>query len=174
MVCQLYRQHEITELSDLSPFNVSEKLDIELHLYDEKSEALLYEGKKYIFLNENLDGKEMWRQYCHELGHLMLHRGNQMTFSTCVLNSFISFQEVKADNFALYACAPTHILDKHEVYKMDLYSACRFLECECKLENHYAKRRLYDYERLCKTREWNVNVMKEKGEVYHGFVSKAQ
>lgn len=148
IVTELFIENNIEDICDLNPISISNRLDVETHFYDEESEALVYQGKKYIFLNKNLDVQDMWFQFCHELGHLQLHKGNQMRFAGTPADSFICYQEMKANRFALLACAPTHILDKYELYKMDHDHAQRFLLENCCMDIYRAKKRLKEYERL--------------------------
>lgn len=146
-VTELYTQHEVLHIDDLSPSVVANKLGIKLAFYDETSEAVYRNGRKYIFLNES--AKNTWYEFCHELAHLELHCGNQMLFTQSVqLSHFISYQELKADAFALYACSPTHILDNCGVYKMNTSQAERFLRECCNLNERRARKRLDKYVRL--------------------------
>lgn len=148
-VVNLYRQHNIYTINDLTPEMTASKLNIELVRYDEKSEAVIYNERRCIFLNNELSVTDEWYQFCHELAHLELHCGNQMLFTqNAQLAHFISYQEVKADAFALYACSPTHILDDCGVYNMSTSQAERFLRECCHLNERYARKRLDKYLRL--------------------------
>lgn len=156
IVTDLYTVHGITDIGDLNPISISRNLEIETHYYDEGSEALIFEGKKYIFLNKNLAIEEMWFQFCHELGHLQLHCGNQMQFLGTPADSFVSFQEMKANRFALLACAPTFILDDYKVFNMNIAKAERFVKEKCLMDEYRAVKRLREYERLHASTNGNI------------------
>lgn len=49
-----------------------------------------------------------WQEFCHELGHVPLHTGDQMQLPY----SFVEYQEYKPNNFALHAAAPTFMIDQ--------------------------------------------------------------
>lgn len=148
-VVELYTQHNILDINELAPQTIAERLGIFYTKYDGSSEALIYEGKQYILLNDQLSKTDEWFQFCHELGHLQMHCGNQSLLRLQEAHhDFISYQEVKVNNFALHAAAPTHILDACEVYMMDIFRACQFLREKCHLSEYNARRRFDKYMRL--------------------------
>lgn len=147
-VTELFNAHDILYVSDLNPVTAAEKLDVTLCFFDETSEAIVYGDRKFIFLNDTLHKNDAWYQFCHELAHVEMHYGNQTSYLHTVMDSFISYQEMKADFFALYACAPTHILNNYEVYRMDHFKAMRFLCNECSMSEYHARKRLDAYTRL--------------------------
>ncbi|AUS87768.1 ImmA/IrrE family metallo-endopeptidase [Lysinibacillus capsici] len=61
-----------------------------------------------IYIDSRLSKREQWQEFCHELGHVISHSGNQ----TKTHPLFREYQEWKANNFALQACVPTFMLNK--------------------------------------------------------------
>lgn len=60
-----------------------------------------------IYIDSRLSEQEQWQEFCHELGHVISHSGNQ----TKTPPLFREYQEWKANNFALQACVPTFMLN---------------------------------------------------------------
>lgn len=102
-VQELYRHLHITSPHQLTPAHLAEKLQIQLFYWEESSQSLISHGTPYIFLNRS---PFFWEEFCHELGHILLHSGNQQQLPS----SFVKFQEFKANNFSLHAAIPTFML----------------------------------------------------------------
>ncbi|MEQ6048477.1 ImmA/IrrE family metallo-endopeptidase [Lysinibacillus capsici] len=64
----------------------------------------------YIFLNNQLTICQSWQDFGHELGHVLLHMGNQQRMYPL----FREYQEYKANNFMYHACVPSFMLDELE------------------------------------------------------------
>ncbi|UOQ95548.1 ImmA/IrrE family metallo-endopeptidase [Halobacillus shinanisalinarum] len=86
--------------------HIMERLNIHVHYWNDKSEAMIYKGKKRMFINKQLSNEERWQIFGHELCHIMMHHGSQFNMPA----SFLAYQEWKADNFALHVCVPTFML----------------------------------------------------------------
>lgn len=86
--------------------NISRKSKIEVQYWDCSSESVHYKGHKIILLNNNLTYQQQWQEFGHELCHVLWHAGRQENIS----DSFCSYQEGQADNFAYHLCIPTFML----------------------------------------------------------------
>ena len=45
--------------------------------WQDKCQALFVKEQTYIFINEELTNQQQWQDFCHELGLVFLHTGNQ-------------------------------------------------------------------------------------------------
>lgn len=102
----LYSTLNIETPEELTMEYIALKLNILLFYWDEPSQALFNHGRAYIFLKRSLSPQIQWEEFCHELAHVILHVGDQMHLP----KSFIEYQEMKANNFALHAAIPTFML----------------------------------------------------------------
>ncbi|UOR10735.1 ImmA/IrrE family metallo-endopeptidase [Halobacillus amylolyticus] len=91
--------------------HIIERLNIQVYYWDDKSEAMIYKGKKRIFINKLLSREERWQIFAHELCHIMMHHGSQFNMP----ESFLAYQEWKAENYALHLCVPTFMLLQMEL-----------------------------------------------------------
>ncbi|WP_446738942.1 ImmA/IrrE family metallo-endopeptidase [Rummeliibacillus sp. BSL5] len=120
--------------------DISRKLNIGLFNWNEPSQALFLNGHPYIFLNCHSPHNFQWQDFCHELGHILWHAGDQMRLPT----SFVEYQEFKANNFSLHAAVPTFMLnelDLPEVYD----EAVTLIQKKFRVSASFAARRLNHY-----------------------------
>jgi len=110
----------ITTPQQLNIQDITQKLDIKI-VYWEFSSAIAERNGKYIlFINQELSKQEQWQDFGHEMKHFCFDRGNQND----LLNSFIYYQEVKAEYFAYHFCIPTFMLKQlkevsiHEIVRI--------------------------------------------------------
>ncbi|WP_064468238.1 ImmA/IrrE family metallo-endopeptidase [Lederbergia galactosidilytica] len=110
-VKELYEDIGITTPKEIDMYTIARALKIKLKFWDETSEATENNGKFWIFLNEDLGPREQWQDFAHELCHVLQHEGYQLN----MINDFIRYQEIKADNFMYNFCVPTFMLDEYEI-----------------------------------------------------------
>ncbi|MFD2760476.1 ImmA/IrrE family metallo-endopeptidase [Lentibacillus juripiscarius] len=85
---------------------VANYLNIQLHYFDEPSEANNLGGCYRIFLNQNQSSQKQWQDFGHELGHVLVHEGCQWG----IPRLFRHYQEGQARKFALHFCVPSFLL----------------------------------------------------------------
>jgi len=103
---EFYKQLSINEPFQLDMFDIASKLDVWLYFDDMSSRAFERKGMASIIINRHLSPAEQWEDFGHEIAHILRQSGNQMMLT----ESFIQFQEMRADNFALEFCIPTFML----------------------------------------------------------------
>lgn len=129
-VKSLFESLLITNPYQLSIQHITEKLDIKIIYWEFSSAIAERNGKCNLFINQNLNKQHQWQEFGHEMKHFCFDRGNQND----LFNSFIYYQEVKADYFAYHFCIPTFMLEQlkevtiHEIariFHVDLNFAAR-------------------------------------------------
>jgi len=90
----------------LNFLHISNKLGIKIFYWNEPSQAVFIKDYSYIFLNQYLSDQQKWQDFCHELGHVLLHVGNQKRMT----KSFRDYQEAKANHFMYHTCVPSFML----------------------------------------------------------------
>ncbi|MER2190659.1 MAG: ImmA/IrrE family metallo-endopeptidase [Solibacillus sp.] len=111
-VKNLYIKIGITKPHQLDFQKISDALGIQVFYWPDASQALFTGSKGFILLNELLSPQLQWQDYCHELGHVLLHVGNQWQMQ----ESFRAYQEEKANLFMQHACIPTFMLNELNLY----------------------------------------------------------
>lgn len=93
-----------------------------------------------IVLDDRASDKKNWQAFGHELCHAMWHAGGQINMPPPLR----SYQETKANNFALYACIPSFMLAKVDwpPYKRE---AVRMIQETFGVEKDFAERRFNQY-----------------------------
>lgn len=135
-----YTQLGIANPLQLKMEEIAQRLNIGLFYWNEPSQALFANGRPFIFLNHLSLPSFQWQDFCHELGHVLWHAGDQMRLPT----SFVEYQEFKANNFSLHAAVPTFMLnelDLPEVYD----EAVRLIQKKFRVSASFAARRLNHY-----------------------------
>jgi len=129
-VKSLFESLHITNPYQLNIQHITEKLDIKIIYWEFSSAIAERNGKCNLFINQNLNKQHQWQEFGHEMKHFCFDRGNQND----LFNSFIYYQEVKADYFAYHFCIPTFMLEQlkevtiHEIariFNVDLNFAAR-------------------------------------------------
>ncbi|MBC1744525.1 ImmA/IrrE family metallo-endopeptidase [Listeria seeligeri] len=141
MIYRIYEKLEI-EAGNILPHNVCAKLNIILRYTDEASFHGYYEGTYYIILNESKTQQEQLYDFTHELGHFMLHAGNQFKSRQV----YIDYQEKQADNFAERFLVPLHLLRKVD-YEKTRAEVLYYVMQKFNVSKKLAKKRLELYER---------------------------
>ncbi|UED78407.1 ImmA/IrrE family metallo-endopeptidase [Lysinibacillus sp. CD3-6] len=122
----LYNHLDIITPDQLGIAKISLKLNIYIFYWDDKSQALFYREDAYIILNNQLTHQQLWQDFCHELGHVLLHTGNQQRMYPL----FREYQEYKANNFMYHACVPSFMLDELEPGDLTVENVQRLFNVE--------------------------------------------
>ncbi|MEJ9171596.1 ImmA/IrrE family metallo-endopeptidase [Bacillus cereus] len=106
-----YIQHLYQSLSIFVPeqidmIEIAKKLNICLYFAPFGSHAIERNGVASLVIDSRKTKSEHWEDFSHELCHILLHSGNQLSMS----KMFLNYQEAKANNFALQFCIPTFML----------------------------------------------------------------
>lgn len=105
-VHHLYRSINVKSYDQLTISRVATFLDIDVRFWEFSSEIVHYRGKYKVFINEELDCRQQWQDFGHEMAHFCWHGGS----SRYLLQMYFNYQEDKADYFALHFCVPTFML----------------------------------------------------------------
>ncbi|MER2107416.1 MAG: ImmA/IrrE family metallo-endopeptidase [Solibacillus sp.] len=150
-VKNLYLKIGITKPQQLGFQEISDALNIQVFYWPDTSQALFTGSKGFIFLNESLSSQVQWQDYCHELGHVLLHVGNQ--WQMC--ESFRAYQEIKANQFMQHAAMPTFMLQQLPLEYMNLQ---QIADLFC-VEIDFAHQRITNYlEREYNFPYWNCHL----------------
>lgn len=103
-----YRDLNIHSPAELNIYRIADTLGIGLYPISTSSQALQFDGRYYIFLNNTLTPPERFETFGHELGHILLHTGNQKTMN----ENYRVYQEWKANLFTMHFCVPTFMLQQ--------------------------------------------------------------
>jgi Zn-dependent peptidase ImmA (M78 family) len=103
---KMYLTFGIRRPDQIELFSIAYKLDIWVHIADYESQSCERDGLLSIVLDIYKSEQEQWEDFGHELAHILWHGGNQLDLS----DSFVEYQEIKANNFALQFCVPTFML----------------------------------------------------------------
>ncbi len=111
---------------------------IQVFYWSDNSQALFLREYAYIFLNKQLSKQQLWQDFCHELGHVLLHAGQQRRMSPL----FREYQENKANNFMYHACVPSFMLDEIEPNLLTV----QYVQQLFNVEYDFALKRLEQYQ----------------------------
>lgn len=103
---ELYQGMGIMEPYQLDMLDIASKLNIWIHLLEMDSKAIDREGLPSMLIDKRLSYAEQWQEFGHELCHLLKQSGKQPDMP----ESFILFQETKAENFMYEFCVPSFML----------------------------------------------------------------
>lgn len=134
---EVYHKIDIHSPAQLNLYIIADALNIGLYPINDISQALRFDGRDYIFLNNDLKGPERFEVFGHELGHLLIHVGNQTSMS----QDFQAYQEWQADLFALHFCIPTFMLREMDLPR-DFKKAVWVIQQTFNVTNEFAKVRL--------------------------------
>ncbi|MGX9134005.1 ImmA/IrrE family metallo-endopeptidase [Rummeliibacillus sp. JY-2-4R] len=137
---QFYSQIGIENPEELNIQDIANRLCINVYYWNEQSQALVQRNQAFIFLNIEHSPSVQWQEFCHELGHVLLHAGDQMLLPY----SFVEYQEFKANNFAYHAAVPTFMLNRLDL--PDVYhEAVQLIKKEFHVSGAFAAKRLNHY-----------------------------
>lgn len=139
-VKEMYTKIGIIEPQQLKFRHVATKLGVSIFYWKEYSQALFLKDYPYIFLNNSLTEQELTQDFFHELGHVLLHSGNQRKMT----DSFRRYQENKANHFMYHACIPTFMLEDLDVMNCTTRTIAEVQELFC-VEHDFAFKRLEQF-----------------------------
>ncbi|QPQ35538.1 ImmA/IrrE family metallo-endopeptidase [Lysinibacillus sp. JNUCC-52] len=116
---------------------ISKRLGIHVFYWPDTSQSLFSKNISFIILNEKLTKQQQWQDFCHELGHVLLHTGNQQRMYPL----FREYQEYKANNFMYHACVPSFMLDELDPSDLTVENVQRLFN----VEYDFAFKRLEQY-----------------------------
>ena len=128
-----------------NPFELAEKMNIEVQLGNPGCAGCYMYLKKhrYIFLDQNLEEREMLQVMAHELGHAIMHRKQNCYFirnKTLLLNSKT---EREANLFAAELLIEDELIIEHQDYT--IAQLARLTGYEEKLIELRVKNKEFDY-----------------------------
>ena len=136
-VYSLLKSLSIHQSEQLSISSVSELTKTPVLYWEFSSEAVFYENRHKIFLDENLSKQAQWQDFGHEFYHVVGHAGSQ---SRTMNKYFYQLQEWQADYFSYHFCVPTFMLDQ-----LKEVSVCEIMNL-FNVEEEFAYRRLEMYQ----------------------------
>lgn len=134
---KLYTRIGIIEPQQMDFQSIALHLGTKVFYWQDKSQALFLKNQAYIFINEELTNQQQWQDFCHELGHVLLHTGNQQRMYPL----FREYQEYKANNFMYHACVPSFMLDELDPSELTVKNVQRLFN----VEYDFAFKRLEQY-----------------------------
>lgn len=137
---EIYTRIGVKEPRQLSFQHIAEALGIKVFYWQRTSQALFLESQTFIFLNEQLTDSQQWQDFCHELCHVLSHTGNQ----SAMPQSWLEYQENKANNFMYHACMPTFMMDELKIYGHNAITVLH-LQNLFNVEYDFAEKRLEQY-----------------------------
>lgn len=139
-ILNLYHVNNIRTPEQLNIKMISKALDIKFFYWEHTSQAIIYDDMNAIFIDSRIRAQLQWQDFCHELGHLLLHVGDQINMPPL----FQEYQEWKANNFMYHACVPTFMLDSLEIKDMTTYNIHK-IQTLFNVEYEFAQQRLNQY-----------------------------
>ncbi len=106
-VMNFYKSIGIIKPDQLSISSIAERLGFTVTTWEHSSEVVRWNDKVRMFLNESLNERQLWQEFGHEMKHVFYDVGRQEFLP----NTYVYFQECKADHFAYHFCVPTFMLN---------------------------------------------------------------
>lgn len=101
-----YRKEGILSPIDLTIRNVSHAFNVDVEYYDGKPFADWIGSRGIVVLNQKDDIPEQRSDFFHEVGHCVLHVGNQKSLNSL----FVDLQEAQSSRFQYYAAMPVFMI----------------------------------------------------------------
>lgn len=136
---QLYTKAGIYSPEELNYLTIAQALGIEVFFYSKHSMALFYGDSPYIMLNDNLSKCQIWQDFCHELCHVLLHKGGSQQRDISASPDWITYQERKANYFMRHAAVPTYMLETCKELSVP------YVTEQFGVEPHLAEQRINEY-----------------------------
>lgn len=134
---QKYQEAGIRTAYDLDIDVIAEVFDITIATYKGPSHAQWDDDFAAIFINDSLPEESRRERFFHELGHPLMHEGNQHLLP----HAFNDLQEMQAGLFQLYAALPYYIVVQYEDHLQSPH-AVSLIAYEFKLPTDLVRRRL--------------------------------
>jgi Zn-dependent peptidase ImmA (M78 family) len=129
-VRDLYQKLEIHEPHQIDRFEISRKMNINLHCSDKGSRAFRIDKFECVILHRGLNEQQLHAEFFHELAHIVAHTGSQHRMPKYLYD----YQEWRAELFMLHCLAPTFMLLRDGLPRTEneaLYLLCeRYNICE--------------------------------------------
>src|SRR5689334_14681066 len=111
---RMFKERGILSPSDLDIHDVAKvfNVHIDFSLKEGPQRAIWDDYDSVIFLNPDHSEEKQRELFFHELGHPLLHCGNQILMNN---KSFRDLQESQANQFQLYAAIPFFMLKQLEL-----------------------------------------------------------
>jgi hypothetical protein len=117
-IYQLFTSIDVKYPEDLDMYTIAQRLGV----------IITYKKRLFRFDNEialvKSTKRREWMMFGHEIGHYLLHAGNQFNMHPL----FKQLQEKQADYFAYHFCVPTFML--HELKEIDVYQIMNLFNVE--------------------------------------------
>lgn len=139
-VKDFYTSIGICEIQQLNIQEVAKKAGIKVFYWDKPSQAVYLDDYTCILLNCKISLSQQWQDFNHELGHLILHVGDQRKMP----KSFRDYQEYKANSFMYHACIPTFMLNDLNIINFSHQSVLQVQKL-FNVEYKFALKRLQQY-----------------------------
>ncbi|NQX68458.1 ImmA/IrrE family metallo-endopeptidase [Paenibacillus alba] len=152
-VDQLYKQHSIWQPAQLTIHCVAAAMGIRVHPAP-ISYIIQRECRITIHINENLDSREQWQDFLHELCHALRHAGNQLDMPPLMRE----WQEIDAFNFAIYASIPYFMIRRMKLPDNHL-AAIHLLTSTFHVTEEMAYTRLLQIQRRIMQGVWDKNMV---------------
>lgn len=149
----IYSQINISQPHELDIQEIAERLNIPTYFFSTGSQAIFVFGGPKLNINPDISPPEQWEDFGHELCHALRQYGSQLNMPS----EYITFQEEKADNFALQFCIPTFMLEKLELpqYRTE---AIGFISETFNVTFKFAQRRLEKHEQQLLGSQYTVQI----------------
>ncbi|GAA5418019.1 hypothetical protein Pryu01_03097 [Paraliobacillus ryukyuensis] len=133
----LYIEHNILSISDLTIYNVADKLNVNVIFMENAKEVAIWDDKAAaIFLNPEKLEEEVRAIFFHELCHPLRHYGDQVNS----VRTFMTLQERQANQFMLYASMPFYMIKKLDMSTYN-YQWASFLSYKFNVPINIAQKR---------------------------------
>ncbi|WP_096199480.1 ImmA/IrrE family metallo-endopeptidase [Bacillus sp. FJAT-45350] len=136
----IYNHIDIRHPENINLSTIAEILKIPTYFLPLNSQVVTFNGLR-INIDSRLSPPEQWEDFGHELCHVLRQYGSQLNMQT----DFLTYQEEKADNFALHFCVPTFMLEELEL-PLQRSLVIGFIAETFNVTPLFAKKRLERYE----------------------------
>lgn len=141
LIISHYQQWNIHYPSDLDIEMIADIFKIDIEYREGKSLVDCYEDFYFIVIDARLRPEERREVFFHELGHFLLHHGNQGRMPEL----FKALQEMQAVNFQYYAAMPYYMLSEFQYVSPSLL--VKTMAEEFMLPEKFVERRLEQVKR---------------------------
>ncbi|PAF15919.1 hypothetical protein CHH51_18090 [Terribacillus saccharophilus] len=139
-VKSIYKKLGFKDPADIDMMEVARYFDVWIHLWPGESKNSNILGFKSIYINQDLNYRQMWTTFAHELRHALVHTGNQNKMHYL----FREYQELDANRFMYHFCMPTFMLlqiDPLPTFKETVF----YLANLFKVDYRFAEKRYIDF-----------------------------